>query len=200
MGMMHVLPPALAWIWRLVAPRGFKNPSIVDNSGTALKSEGVGSYWPFATGKMVKQANLLLEQICSSTSTRYIIIPNQHIGAYNVGFMPEWISREYIARRGGAKFKPEHLVEARCTLLGYCLESIKVDGQYIRKAFLQPEMQGEIGVEAYDIGAKILTDFFKAELVKFNTPELEPIGRQIIDCFLNDASLQDYMELIPMRY
>jgi len=199
-GMMHVLPPALAWIWRLVAPRGFKNPSIVDNSGNAMKSEGVGSYWPFATGKMVKQANLLLEQICSSTSTRYIIIPNQHIGAYDVGFMPEWISREYIARRGGAKFKPEHLVEARCTLLGYCLESIKVDGQYIRKAFLQPEMQGEIGIEAYDKGAKIIMDFFKEELVKFNTPELEPLGRQIIDSFLNNASLQDYMELIPMRF
>jgi len=114
--------------------------------------------------------------------------------------MPEWISREYIARRGGAKFKPEHLVEARCTLLGYCLESIKVDGQYIRKAFLQPEMQGEIGIEAYDKGAKIIMDFFKEELVKFNTPELEPLGRQIIDSFLNNASLQDYMELIPMRF
>ena len=41
MGMLHFIPPALAWLWRLVAPRGFKNPSIV--GGGELKSEGVGS-------------------------------------------------------------------------------------------------------------------------------------------------------------
>ena len=58
MGMLHIIPPALAWLWRLIAPRGFNNPSIV--TGNELKSEGVGSYWPFATGKRVKQANLLL--------------------------------------------------------------------------------------------------------------------------------------------
>ncbi|MCG8698427.1 MAG: DUF4914 family protein, partial [Bacteroidales bacterium] len=28
-GLYHILPPALAWLWRLVAPRGHKNPSIV---------------------------------------------------------------------------------------------------------------------------------------------------------------------------
>ena len=53
MGMLHIIPPALAWLWRLIAPRGFNNPSIV--TGNELKSEGVGSYWPFATGKRVKQ-------------------------------------------------------------------------------------------------------------------------------------------------
>lgn len=84
---------------------------------------------------MVTQANLLLEQIKNSSHTRYVLIPNQHIGAYEVGFMPQWIAREYIARRGGAKFKPEHLVEARCKLLGYCHDSLKIDGHYIRKAF-----------------------------------------------------------------
>jgi hypothetical protein len=30
LGLFHVLPPALAWLWRLVAPRGHANPSIVD--------------------------------------------------------------------------------------------------------------------------------------------------------------------------
>ena len=29
-GLFHILPPALAWLWRLVAPRGHGNPSIVD--------------------------------------------------------------------------------------------------------------------------------------------------------------------------
>jgi len=197
LGMFQILPPALAWLWRLVAPRGFNNPSII--SGTAMVSEGVGSYWPFATGKMVKQANLLLDQIIRSSSTRYVLIPNQHIGSYKVGFNPQWVAREYIARRGSAKFKLEHLKEARCTLLGYGLESLKVDGQYIRRAFLQPERQHEVGTDGYDAGAIILIDFFKKEASKFNTEELNPLGRQIIECLLRDAPLQDYIDLIPMR-
>lgn len=198
MGIFHVLPPALAWLWRLVAPRGFNNPSIIDTAG--MTSEGVGSYWPFATGKMVKQANLMLEQIMSSTNTRYVLIPNQHIGAYEVSFMPQWIAREYIARRGSAKFKPEHLVEARCSLLGFGLESLKIDGQYIRKAFLQPETQKEVGLEGYDAGTKILNDFFAQELKKYNTEQLNPLGRKIIDLFYNNATVEQYMELMPMRY
>ncbi|SFR69602.1 DUF4914 family protein [Anaeromicropila populeti] len=198
LGIFHVLPPALAWLWRLVAPRGFNNPSIIDS--LEMTSEGVGSYWPFATGKMVTQANLLLEQIASSTGTRYVLIPNQHIGAYEVSFMPQWIAREYIARRGSARFKPEHLVEARCPLLGFGLESLKIDGQYIRRAFLKPETQQEVGKEGYDAGAKILTDFFKQELEKYNTDELSPLGRQIINLFLEGASVKDYMDMIPMKY
>jgi len=198
MGLLHVLPPALAWLWRLVAPRGHNNPSITSSAG--MTSEGVGSYWPFATGKFVKQANLLLEQIVNSSNTRYLLIPNQHIGAYEVSFMPQWISREYVARRGSAKFKQEHLIEARCSLMGFCLDSLKIDGQYIRKAFLQPEKQQEVGNEGYDAGAKILTDFFKQELEKFNTDELDPLGRQIIEMFLKGASVRDYITLIPMRY
>ncbi|PKM95888.1 MAG: DUF4914 domain-containing protein [Firmicutes bacterium HGW-Firmicutes-1] len=197
-GLFHVLPPALAWLWRLVAPRGHNNPSVIASVG--MTSEGVGSYWPFATGKMVQQANLLLEQIIRSSNTRYVLIPNQHIGVYKVGFMPQWIAREYIARRGSAKFKPEHLKEARCTILGFCLDSLRIDGQYIRKAFLQPETQAEVGKDGYDKGAEILTEFFKKEVMKFNTPELHPVGRQIIECFLRDAPLSEYIDLMPMRY
>ncbi|MDF2886882.1 MAG: hypothetical protein K0R23_1267 [Lacrimispora sp.] len=198
MGIMHILPPALAWLWRLVAPRGYNNPSIIDSQG--MTSEGVGSYWPFATGKMVTQANLLLDQILQSTNTRYVLIPNQHIGAYEVSFMPEWISREYIARRGSAKFKPEHLVEARCPLLGFGLDSLKIDGQYIRRAFLRPETQQEVGIDGYDAGAAILTEFFKQELVKYNTDDLNPLGKQIIEMFMKGATVQDYLEIMPMRY
>ncbi len=198
LGIFHVLPPALAWLWRLVAPRGYNNPSIIDKTG--MSSEGVGSYWPFATGKMVMQANLMLEQIVNSSNTRYVLIPNQHIGAYEVSFMPQWIAREYIARRGSAKFKPEHLVEARCSLLGFGLESLKIDGQYIRKAFLQPETQKEVGLEGYDAGAKILKDFFSQELNKYNTEQLDPLGKKIIELFNQNATVEQYMELIPMRY
>ncbi|MDR1951573.1 MAG: DUF4914 family protein [Bacteroidales bacterium] len=197
-GMFHILPPALGWLWRLVAPRGDKNPSIVDTEG--MTSEGVGSYYPFLTGSTVKQANLLLEQVLASPNTRYALIPNQHIGTYKVGFMPQWIFREYIARRGSAQFKPDQLTPARLPILGYCLENLKVDGQFVRKAFLQPDFQAEVGFDGYDKGAKILMDFFKDELQKFNTPELHPLGKQIIECCLNDGSLEDYIKFIPMKY
>jgi hypothetical protein len=197
MGLIHILPPALAWLWRLVAPRGHANPSIVDTGG--MTSEGIGSYGYFLTGSVVKQANLLLEQILHSPYTRYVLIPNQHIGCYKVGFMPQWIAREYIARRGSAKFKQEHLKAARLPILGYCLDTVKIDGQYVPKAFLRPETQPEIGFEGYDKGAKILTNFFAAELQKFDTPELNPLGRKIINCFRNNGKLDDYLDFIPIR-
>ncbi len=194
-GLFHVLPPALGWLWRLAAPRGFANPSIVDSGG--MKSEGVGSYWPFATGKMVDQANLLLEQILKTLSTRYILIPNQYIGAYKVGFSGQWVTREYLSRRGGLKFKDGVLTPSRCPILGYALESIKFDGTLLSKGFLQVNHQPEVGNEGYDAGAKILTDFFKHEIKKYLTPEINPLGRQIIEACLNDASVQDYYDFIP---
>lgn len=197
MGCLHVLPPALAWIWRLVAPRGHANPSIVDSEG--MTSEGVGSYWPFATGKMIDQANLLLEQIVNTPHTRYVLIPNQHVGSYEVGFNPQWIVREYLARKGSAKFKPEQLEESRCPLLGYSLKRLRVDGYNIPKGFLQTNHQVNVGEKAYDEGAKILKDFFKQELEKFNTADLLPLGRDIINCFLNDGSVEDYVNLIAMK-
>ena len=197
MGIFHILPPALAWLWRLVAPRGHANPSIIDSEG--MSSEGVGSYWPFATGKMVDQANLLLEQIISTPNTRFILIPNQHIGAHKVGFTGQWIAREYLARRGGAKFRPEQLVESRCPLLGYSLETLKIDSHFLLKRYLQPNLQSEVGNEGYDAGAKMLYDFFKKELTQFLTPDLNPLGRKIIECCLNDGTLQDYIDLMPFR-
>jgi len=198
LGMLHILPPALGWLWRLVAPRGHNNPSIIETEG--ITSEGIGSYGPFLTGKWVTQANLLLEQIRNSPSTRYVLIPNQHIGCYKVGFMPQWLMREYLARRGSAKFKQDHLVPARLPLLGYCLESLKIDGQFIRKAFLRPETQAEVGLDGYDEGAKQLVDFVKRELAKFDVPELDPMGRKIIECCINDAMLDEYLNIIPIKY
>lgn len=195
-GLFHVLPPALAWLWRLAAPRGFANPSITDTVG--MQSEGVGSYWPFATGKMVDQANLLLKQILATPQTRFILTPNQYVGAYKVGFAGQWIAREYLARRGGAKFRPESLVDSRCNILGYALEYIRVDGVIISKTFLQVNMQPEVGDEAYDIGAKMLTDFFKHECAKFLTPDIMPLGRQIIETCLDDGKVVDYYNLIPV--
>lgn len=196
-GCFHILPPSLAWLWRLVAPRGHDNPSITDTVG--MTSEGVGSYWPFATGKMVTQANLLLKQIVDTSNTRFILIPNQNVGVYKVGFMPQWIAREYLARRGSARFAPEQLVESKSPLLGYALDSLKVDGTFLPKGFLQVNHQPEVGNEGYEAGAEILSTFFKRELEKFVTPDMDPLGKRIIECCMCDGTLQDYLGLIPMK-
>ena len=194
-GIMHLLPPALAWLWRLVAPRGHANPSIVDSEG--MSSEGVGSYWPFATGLMIDQANLLLRQIIDTPRVKYILCPNQHIGAWKTSFMPQWISREYLARRGGARFNSDQVVEARCPLLGYALKSMVVEGQSIPQVLLQVDMQKDVGLPAYDAGAEKLKEFFHRELKQYNNSELMPLGRHIIECCLSNGSVKQYEELLP---
>jgi hypothetical protein len=194
LGLFQFLPPSLAWLWRLVAPRGHGNPSIVQTLG--MSSEGVGSYGPFAPGSFIEQANLLLEQFISNTDTRYILCPNQHVGAWEVGFMPQWIAREYLARRGMAKFHSDQLVPARCSLLGYAVRSMMVEGQTIGNWFLRVERQPEVGEEAYDQGAEILTEFFHRELTKFLDAKIDPKGREIIECCLQGGTIEDYNSLI----
>lgn len=193
-GMMHVLPPALAWLWRLVAPRGYANPSITDSKG--LSSEGVGSFWPFTTGRRVTQANLLLEQMENTSKVKYVLFPNQHIGAYQTSFMPQWVCREFLARRGNAEFNNTQTTAARCSLLGYAMNSIRVEGKYIPKELLKVELQNEVGLEAYDIGANMLNDFFKKELQTFMLDYLDPKGREIIECCLSNGTVDDYEKLL----
>lgn len=194
-GMLHILPPSLAWLWRLVAPRGHANPSIVTSEG--LSSEGVGSYWPFATGRKVEQANLLLRGIQNTPGTRYVLIPNQYIGAYKVGFKPEWIAREYIARRGSVKFRTGRLIESRLPILGWYPTDIKVNGQPLPQGLLAVQEQLEVGIEGFDAGAQILSDFFKKELEQYNTYALDPLGRTIIEMCLGDAPLEEYTKVLP---
>jgi hypothetical protein len=197
-GLFHILPPALAWLWRLVSPRGYSNPSIVSSEG--MDSEGVGSYWPFATGKMVNHANMLLEQIIQTPRTRYTLTPNQHIGVWKVGFKPQLLMREYLTRRGNAKLRSDQYQEARCSLLGYELNYVTIEGTKIPSRFLQVYKQSEVGVEGYDAGAAILFEFFKKQLGKFKTPELNATGRKIIDACLAGAKVEDYNAIIPMDY
>jgi hypothetical protein len=197
-GILHILPPGLAWLWRLVSPRGDGNPSITDTPG--LSSEGVGSYWPFATGKYVNHANLLLEQILKTPKTRYLLFPNQHVGVWEVGFMPQWISREYIARRGIAKFKPENLSPARSPLLGYVPNVIQIEGVPLPDNFIQVNKQPEVGDDGYDAGEDILYEFFHKELEKFMTDDINPIGKKIIECCMKKGTIEDYLKIIPMTF
>jgi len=192
-GYLYLLPAGLAWLWRLVAPRGYSNPSITDTAG--MTSEGVGSYWPFATGRIVDHANLLLQQILSTPKVRYTLTPNQYVGAWEVSFMPEWIAREYLARRGIAKFLSSQIQPARCPILGYTLNSMQIEGVILPEWFLRVEKQPEVGLEGYDCGSKILQEFFKQELTKFLHSDLNPLGKEIITCCLDNGSVIDYERL-----
>lgn len=192
-GMFHVLPSALAWLWRLTAPRGHANPSIVSTEG--MSSEGVGSYWPFATGRRVDQANLLLEQILETPRTLFTLIPNQHVGSWKTGFMPEWLAREYLARRGTARFRPDQTTPARCPLLGYAMNQLQIEGNSIPPYFLQVDLQPEVGPQAYDAGARQLQDFFEKQLRQFLEPDLMPEGRRIIEACLDQCSVEEYVKL-----
>lgn len=195
-GILHILPPALAWLWRLVSPRGHANPSIIQTKG--MESEGVGSYWPFATGRRVDQANLLLRQIIKTPRTRYTLSPNQYIGAWEVGFMPQWIAREYLARRGVSRFKPHQIRASRCPLLGYALFNMQIEGVIIPHEFLQVETQPEVMESGYDAGAKVLTEFFHIEINAYlKEKDLDPTARKIIECCLKGGKIEDYETLIP---
>ncbi|MBN2167063.1 MAG: DUF4914 family protein [Marinilabiliaceae bacterium] len=195
-GLFHILPPALAWLWRLVAPRGYANPSIVSTSD-AMESEGVGSYWPFATGKKVHHANMLLQQIIHTPRVSYTLTPNQHIGAWKVGFKPQLLMREYLTRRGNLNLREDQTQPARCALLGLELNYLTIESAKIPSRYLKVYKQPEVGDDGYDIGAKILTDFFKKEAKTFLTDELNPIGRDIIQVCLNNGTYEDYLAVFP---
>jgi hypothetical protein len=196
-GMFHLLPPALGWLWRLVSPRGHANPSII--GGTGMGSEGVGSYWPFATGKMVHHANMLLEQIISTPETRFTLVPNQYIGVWKVGFKPQLMMREYLTRRGNARLRKDQYQPARCPLLGYELNYLTIEGAKIPSRFLQVYKQPEVEKQGYDEGAEKLYNFFREELAQYLTPDLHEKGREIIEACLRGATVAEYEALIPVE-
>ena len=198
LGLFHILPPTLAWLWRLVSPRGFNNPSIVDSG--KMGSEGVGSYWPFATGKKINHANMLLKQIIETPRTTYTLVPNQHIGVWKVGFKPQLLMREYLTRRGVAKLKKDQYQPARSPLLGYELNYLTIEGSKIPSRFLKVYKQDEVGLEGYDAGAKMLEEFFKEELQKYMNEDLLLTGKKIIDACLSGANIDDYNMIVPTSY
>ncbi len=197
-GLFHILPPAIAWLWRLVAPRGHNNPSIVGEG--IMESEGVGSYWPFATGKRITHANLLLKQIIDTPRTIYALIPNQNIGVWKVGFKPQLLMREYLTRRGVAKLRSDQTQAARCSLLGYELNYLTIESSKIPSRFLKVYNQAEVGTEGYDHGAKVLQNFFHTELQKYRHKDIFQTGKKIIDACLSNASVEEYNEILPMNY
>lgn len=194
LGLFHILPPALAWLWRLTSPRGHDNPSIV-HQGNGIPSEGVGSFWPFATGRRTEFANILLKQILSTPDALYVLVPNQHVGAWKVDFMPQWLCREYLARRGASRFREDQITPSRCALLGYSLNALHIEGSVIPRFLLQVEKQPEVGEEAYDIGAQQLLEFFREQLELYRNDQLAPAGHAIIECCLDGGGVADFQRL-----
>ena len=163
-----------------------------------MSSEGVGSYWPFATGRRVDQANILFRQVMDTQETMFVLIPNQHIGCWETGFAPQWIAREYLTRRGSALFSEGQVHEARCPLLGRTPRTIHVEGQIVGHWFMQVETQPEVGVEGYDQGAEILTQFFHEQIRQYIDGDLDPQATEIINACLDGASVSDYDGLSGM--
>jgi hypothetical protein len=145
----------------------------------------------------VEQANLLLRQIVDTPRVRHILTPNQHVGAWYTGFMPQWITRDYLARKGAARFTRDQIVPARCSLFGYALKSMRIEGTSIATWFLQVDTQPEVGPDGYDAGADILRRFFAKNLRAFVESDLDPTGRRIIQCCMDDGSVEDYECILP---
>jgi hypothetical protein len=129
--------------------------------------------------------------------TRYVLLPNQYIGAWKVGFMAEWIAREYLARRGSAKFGREQVDEALFPLLGYIPRQLRVEGSMIPRVFLRVEEQLQGGMDVYEEGARQWREFFARELNQFLVPDLDPLGKRIVEARLDNATAEDYRRLIP---
>jgi hypothetical protein len=68
----------------------------------------------------------------------------------------------------------------------------------VARWFLQVDTQPEVGEAAYDQGSEILYKFFRQCLADYISPELSPLGRQIIECCLDGGSLEDYETLLPV--
>lgn len=139
-----------------------------------------------------------MRQFQQTLKTRYILIPNQHVGAWETGFTPQWLARDYLARRGHARFLSDQLAPARSPLLGYALKSMRIEGALIPPWLLQVDLQPEVGPAAYDEGARRLRQFFHEQLATFLEPDLDAIGRQIIECCLSDGSVYDYEQLLGL--
>jgi len=127
-------------------------------------------------------------------------VPNQNIGVWQVGFLPQLLMREYLTRRGVSRLRKDQYQPARCSLLGYELNYLTIESSKIPTRFLKVYNQIEVGTEGYDKGAEILEEFFKNELQKFLKEDLFKTGKQIIEACLSNASVKEYNEIVPMSY
>ena len=74
--------------------------------------------------------------------------------------------------------------------------NIHIEGSQLSRWFLQVDTQPEVGVEAYDEGARIWKEFFQRYLKDFCQPDLIDLGQKIIQCCMDGGQVEDYETLI----
>ena len=195
-GLFHMLPPALAWLWRLVAPRGHDNPSIVDTGG--MSSEGVGSYWPFATGRRVDQANLLLQPdpdhhrtstTCSSpTSTSAAGRSASCRSGSAASTSPDGV-------RPASSRAPWSTPASRCWVEPRWASPSRANRS--RAGCSTSSSSASSTPRSTTSGRDELQEFAVRELEKFVVDDLDPLGREIIACVNDEGSVDDFDDLIP---
>jgi hypothetical protein len=72
---------------------------------------------------------------------------------------------------------------------------LQLEGQTVPTYFFDVAEQPEVGQEAYDFGAKQLTQFFREQLAQFREPDLDPLGEQMIVACLDGATVEQYAAL-----
>lgn len=126
---------------------------------------------------------------CTKDKPTYGIMGMTHFEPPSIA----WLWR-LIAPRGA----PSASRPTRCAPFGNAPIEVTLDGQPVRRTLLRPEMQSWVGEDAYDEGCRILSGFFRSELRQFLTPDLDPLGREIIETCLRDGSVEDHNALTPM--
>ncbi len=190
-GLCHVLPWQVAWLWYLLSPRGDKNPSIIGENGK-MASEGVGSYKAFSPGREVDQANLLLKMMQRANGVQHLLVPNQHIGPWSVGYGSMWFVREWLSRKpGGPCFATDELVPSPYPLFGYALRRAELKGQEVESRILRP--WEEYGRNAYQKGRTEFVAFAHPILQRFALdPDIDPIGRDILNWAIRGGRLEQF--------
>lgn len=194
-GFAQILPWPIALLWRLVCPRGVDNPSI-NTTGDGIECEGVGSFEPFLLGSRETQANMLLEQLRACPNILFPLVPNQNIGLWHVGFMPEWLFlREYLGRTGG-RVQKEHLVTSdHPYLLGWSLKNVVIENWSIPDDLLSIQKQEGITEHIYAQGVEVLYAAMLAHLRTYRIEQLDPKIQEIIKLFEERAPLEEFLAI-----
>ena len=192
-GFCHYLPWWLAYLWRLAPPRGHDNPSIAAGAQPSadddfvLPFEGVGAYEAFLLGDPVDHANLLLRQFAETAGTiTNILVPNQHVGAYQVGFAPQHFLRAHLCL--GGTITPGDW--APCALLGQEIEPFAAgDGEPLPDVLFRPHRQPELRDGRYERGRAIVERSLRAYLPRYLQPHLHPVAARLIRAVVDGEDL-----------
>ena len=121
---------------------------------------------------------------------------------YRIGFAGEWIAREYLARRGGVV--REETAGTWRKMSAVWLFAGRNENRWADDPSEVPAtgtaVASKLGEEGYDKGAKIITDFFKEELEQYTTcRSWTRWEERSIELCMNDAPLEAYLELTPIK-